>query len=325
VSPEPDEAEEQEQHHDAANYREWEILSEHRLHQTSHTLNPLPSSACAGRWHSFRKAALDLHTCRCRSFALLAYCFDSAVNVFDICVIPAGPCAWLCCTPHLVAIAMMSQGAKCYDGTGFEALLVQQQVAKRYRDDSALSSRSPCSSTSWMLRVMIECTCAGQSTQLGGPCCCSLRGMPHVQCSSACRGLITHTADADCRPGAHLGNVCVQLCDVALRPGVYVQLLRLLDECVCDRSNSPDQALLLACQKDLAAPFTVHCHRGSHSRPMHMCTLCLHQTTSLQKPTKFDECVWPRHRIDLRAVQPPKLVRQLLQILVRQLPGVALR
>lgn len=37
----------------------------------------------------FREAALELHTCRCRSFALLAYCFDSAVNVFDICVIPA--------------------------------------------------------------------------------------------------------------------------------------------------------------------------------------------------------------------------------------------
>lgn len=29
-------------------------------------------------------------TCRCSSFALLAYCFDSAVSVFDICVIPVG-------------------------------------------------------------------------------------------------------------------------------------------------------------------------------------------------------------------------------------------
>lgn len=30
-----------------------------------------------------------VHTWRCSSFALLAYCFDSAVSVLDICVIPA--------------------------------------------------------------------------------------------------------------------------------------------------------------------------------------------------------------------------------------------
>jgi hypothetical protein len=48
---------------------------------------------------------------------------------------------------------------------------------------------------------------------------------------------------------------------------------------------------------------------------------CLSQQLLL---TKLDERVGPRHAVHLAAVQPPKLARKLLQVLERQLLGVAL-
>jgi hypothetical protein len=234
------------------------------------------SSASAGCRQPFKNPAPGCHTCRWRSFALLAYCFDSAVKVFDICVIPAATRAWLCCTPHFIAITTTALGSK--------PCLYSNKWQSSTGTKSALSSRSPCSSTSWMLRVMIECTCRGQSPQLGGPCCCSLGGLPHVRCRSACRGLGTHTADAGHRlmrtSAMSAFSFAMLRC---VRVSMYSFFVFWMNVSVVNQTFHIRHEYL-QCQKDLASPFTVQCTPWTHFKHLHMYSVCLHRTVSAKSP-----------------------------------------
>jgi len=99
--------------------------------------------------HAMARMSWQL-TCRCKSCARFAYCFDSDVSCADICDIPADRSHTLDqknAGRHSTAPLLLLDSSKGVKKGGC-----------RGGWKHLLSSRSPWPSTSAMLRVMMECT-----------------------------------------------------------------------------------------------------------------------------------------------------------------------
>ena len=172
TSPEPDEAEEQEQDDDAADHRERQILSEHRLHRTCPpaqllVTGSLPGASMAGcicrqlqetgnrsgnESRVRTPAAGDPSPCWRTASTLLSACSTSAsslrhhalacVEVPSLLRLGARRVIVQC---NCTASRPLPSSRQHRDG---RSKLRQRPLAERRMGNSALSSRSPCSSTS---------------------------------------------------------------------------------------------------------------------------------------------------------------------------------